>query len=84
MRTKSVGLPARKALASGFAHGRKLVSRPRNPMVAPLVARKASSAGSRHLQSKSATQSALTKDMLDELVSASLDHLSSGHRVGES
>jgi hypothetical protein len=78
MRTKSVGLPARKVLATGFVHGRKLVSRPGNPMVAALVARKASSAGGRHLKSKGATRSALTRNMLDELVSARLDQLGSG------
>ena len=79
MRTKSVGLLARKALATGSVHGRKLVSRPRNPMVAALVARKASSAGGRHMKSRSASRRALTRNMLDELMSTRLDRLGSGH-----
>jgi hypothetical protein len=76
MRTKSLGRPARKSFASGFVKGRKPICRPRNLMVAALVARKATSAGGRHLQSKSAMRIALSKNLLGELVSSQLDLLS--------
>jgi hypothetical protein len=65
MRTKSPGGSARKFFANGSVKGRKPASRPRNPMVAALVGRKASSAGGRHSQSKSALRIALSKDWLE-------------------
>jgi len=64
MRTKSLGGPARESVANGFVKGRKPICRPRNPMVAALVVRKTSSAGGRHLQSKSAMRIALSKTCL--------------------
>ncbi len=78
MRTKSLGGPAPNSVANGCVKGGKSIGRPRNPMVAALVARKASSASGRHLQSKSAIRIALSKNLLDELVAAQLDHLSHG------
>lgn len=78
MRTKSPGGSARKSFANGSVNGLKPVSRPRNPMVAALVARKASFACGRHLQSKNAMRIALSKELLDELVASKLDHLGNG------
>jgi len=78
MCTKSLGGRARKSFANGSVRVHKRIGRPRNPMVAALVARKASSAGGRHLQSKSAMRIALSKNLLDELVASKLDHRGNG------
>jgi hypothetical protein len=75
MRTESLGLPARKSYANGSVKGRKPVRRPRNSLVADLVARKASSAGGRNLQSKNAMPIALLNNLLDELVASQMGHL---------
>lgn len=71
MRTISVGLPARKAVATSFVQGRKLVSRPRPPKFAAFVAQTESLAGGRY-QTSSAKRKVLSKSTLAEQVTAEL------------